>query len=189
MRAVILRFYNKRLSESRASEQNQEQPMGAGWTAYASPLISTDQRHHDWTLCRPVRPQPTNSTKPHRNRGSISQQYSTLTGQLLPAIPLEAFPCSRTQLYFLSREACIASLSGTLTPCRYALCGIRSPSWVFLLISCRCCSFTGRTLQRTKTHFQPSLQSSATNGFLSRSGSAQASLVRYRLRGPHRADP
>ncbi len=35
MRAVILRFYNKRLSESRASEQNQEQPMGAGWTAYA----------------------------------------------------------------------------------------------------------------------------------------------------------
>ncbi len=34
MRAVILRFYNKRLSESRTSEQNQEQPMGAGWTAY-----------------------------------------------------------------------------------------------------------------------------------------------------------
>jgi hypothetical protein len=34
MRAVILRFYNKRLSESRASEQNKEQPMGAGWTAY-----------------------------------------------------------------------------------------------------------------------------------------------------------
>ena len=34
MRAVNLRFYNKRLSESRASEQNQEQPVGAGWTAY-----------------------------------------------------------------------------------------------------------------------------------------------------------
>ncbi len=34
MRAVILRFYNKRLSESRAIEQNQENPMGAGWTAY-----------------------------------------------------------------------------------------------------------------------------------------------------------
>ncbi len=34
MRAVILLFYNKRLSESRASEQNQEKPMGAGWTAY-----------------------------------------------------------------------------------------------------------------------------------------------------------
>jgi hypothetical protein len=33
MRAVNLRFYNKRLSESLASEQNQEQPMGAGWTA------------------------------------------------------------------------------------------------------------------------------------------------------------
>ncbi len=36
MRAVILRFYNKRISESRASEQIQEQPMGAGWTAYSS---------------------------------------------------------------------------------------------------------------------------------------------------------
>ncbi len=34
MRAVTLRFYNKRLSESRAIEQNQEKPMGAGWTAY-----------------------------------------------------------------------------------------------------------------------------------------------------------
>ncbi len=34
MRAAILRFYNKRLSEPRASEQNQEQPMGAGWTAW-----------------------------------------------------------------------------------------------------------------------------------------------------------
>jgi hypothetical protein len=34
MRAVNLRFYNKRLSESRASEQNQEQQVGAGWTAY-----------------------------------------------------------------------------------------------------------------------------------------------------------
>ena len=34
MRAVNLRFYNKRLSESRAIEQNQENPMGAGWTAY-----------------------------------------------------------------------------------------------------------------------------------------------------------
>jgi hypothetical protein len=33
MRAVILRFYNKRFSESRAIEQNQEKPMGAGWTA------------------------------------------------------------------------------------------------------------------------------------------------------------
>jgi hypothetical protein len=33
MRAVILLFYNKRLSESRATEQNQEKPMGAGWTA------------------------------------------------------------------------------------------------------------------------------------------------------------
>jgi hypothetical protein len=33
-RAVILRFYNKRLSQSRAIEQNQENPMGAGWTAY-----------------------------------------------------------------------------------------------------------------------------------------------------------
>ena len=37
MRAVILRFYNKRLSEPRASEQNQEQPMGAGWTVYYEP--------------------------------------------------------------------------------------------------------------------------------------------------------
>jgi hypothetical protein len=36
MTAVILHFYNKRLSESRASEQNQEQPMGAGWTAYGT---------------------------------------------------------------------------------------------------------------------------------------------------------
>jgi hypothetical protein len=35
MRAVILLFYyNKRLSESRAIEENQENPMGAGWTAY-----------------------------------------------------------------------------------------------------------------------------------------------------------
>jgi hypothetical protein len=34
MTAVILCFYNKRLSESRAIEQNQENPMGAGWTAY-----------------------------------------------------------------------------------------------------------------------------------------------------------
>jgi hypothetical protein len=33
MRAVILSFYNKRLSESRASEKYQEQPIGAGWTA------------------------------------------------------------------------------------------------------------------------------------------------------------
>ncbi len=34
MRAVILLIYNKRLSQSRASEQSQEKPMGAGWTAY-----------------------------------------------------------------------------------------------------------------------------------------------------------
>jgi hypothetical protein len=34
IRAVILFFYNKRLSESRAIEENQENPMGAGWTAY-----------------------------------------------------------------------------------------------------------------------------------------------------------
>ncbi len=34
MTVVILHFYNKRLSESRATEENQENPMGAGWTAY-----------------------------------------------------------------------------------------------------------------------------------------------------------
>ncbi len=32
MRAVNLRFYNTRLSESRVSEQYQEKPVGAGWT-------------------------------------------------------------------------------------------------------------------------------------------------------------
>ncbi len=41
MRAVNLRFYNTRLSESRASEQNQEKPVGAGWTAYHVPLWGT----------------------------------------------------------------------------------------------------------------------------------------------------
>ncbi len=35
MRAVNLCFLKQRLSESRASEQNQGQPMGAGWTAYS----------------------------------------------------------------------------------------------------------------------------------------------------------
>jgi hypothetical protein len=39
MRAVILLFYNKRLSESRASEQNKKKPMGAGWTAYSVLLL------------------------------------------------------------------------------------------------------------------------------------------------------
>ncbi len=47
MRAVILLFYNKRLSESRASEQNQEKPMGAGWTAY---LISPNYNLRTFAL-------------------------------------------------------------------------------------------------------------------------------------------
>ena len=48
MRAVILLFYHKQLSESRASEQNQEKPMGAGWTAYFNPgldLTDSDGTH------------------------------------------------------------------------------------------------------------------------------------------------
>jgi hypothetical protein len=43
MRAVILLFYNKRLSESRASEQNQEKPIGAGWTAYFTLALCADK--------------------------------------------------------------------------------------------------------------------------------------------------
>ncbi len=50
MGAVILDFYNKRLSESRASEQNQEQPVGAGWTAYSSAL--------SWSLVLGGAPKP-----------------------------------------------------------------------------------------------------------------------------------
>jgi hypothetical protein len=44
MRAVILRFYNKRLSESHAIEQNQENPMGSFFflVAFIFVLISNE---------------------------------------------------------------------------------------------------------------------------------------------------
>jgi hypothetical protein len=50
MRAVILCFYNKRLSESRAIEENQENPMGAGWTAYHKALIYFAVNNHMYLI-------------------------------------------------------------------------------------------------------------------------------------------
>ncbi len=54
MRAVILCFYNKRLSESRAIEQNQENQMGAGWTAYDIVLLRC-RTCYDIVCCDVVR--------------------------------------------------------------------------------------------------------------------------------------
>jgi hypothetical protein len=56
MRAGFLLFYNKRLSESRASEQNQEKPMGAGWTAYSVIAAMKKIADNRATCAFPVRP-------------------------------------------------------------------------------------------------------------------------------------